>query len=94
MNALNITAAALHEMELAAERQGAELGHELIQELLQLKGLPQAFPLLALHNKLYELRRIDPFDAAAGGFAVALVNVLEIGIANLPEFSSDELEAA
>ena len=93
MNELTITNAEFHELNLAAERSGNALGNELIHDLLILKGQSQAVALLALHNALYELSRLLPFDAAAGGFAVALVNVLEIGIAHLPKTEDDELEA-
>lgn len=70
----------------AAERAGAELGHELLAELLALRGHPQAKAFRAVHSKLNALSKLEHFDSAAGGFAAAIVNVLEVGIANLPKF--------
>jgi hypothetical protein len=36
----------------------------------------------------------DPIvDAAAGGFAGIIVNVLEVGMANLPRMTFEEMEA-
>lgn len=67
-----------------AEHAGAELGHDLLAELLALRGSPQADALRHVHGKLLTLSKLEPFDRAAGGFAVALVPVLVLGIANLP----------
>lgn len=69
-----------------AERAGAELGHDLLNELLALHGSPQAAAFRAVHDKLQALGKLEHFDRAAGGFAVALVSVLVLGIANLPRF--------
>ena len=68
----------------AAERAGAALGGELLAELLALAGTPQADALRHVHGKLLALHKLEHFDRAAGGFAVALVAVLVLGIANLP----------
>ena len=68
----------------AAERAGAALGGELLAELLALRGTPQADALRHVHGKLLALHKLEHFDRAAGGFAVALVAVLVLGIANLP----------
>jgi len=68
-----------------AERAGAALGGELLGELLALRGRPQAEALRTVHAKLQALAQLEHFDRAAGGFAVALVPVLEVGIANLPK---------
>ncbi|MCK6417300.1 MAG: hypothetical protein L6Q63_17530 [Giesbergeria sp.] len=68
----------------AAERAGAELGHDLLAELLALRGSTQADALRPVHDKLQALHKLEHFDAAAGGFAVALVPVLVLGIANIP----------
>lgn len=70
----------------AAERAGSALGHDLLNELLALRGRSQAEAFQVLHDKLRALRKLEHFDRAAGGFAVALVDVLEVGIANLPKF--------
>lgn len=74
----------------AAERAGAELGHNLLNELLALHGSPQTEALRHVHEKLRALSKLGRFDSAAGGFAVALVNVLEVGIANLPKVEAEE----
>ena len=68
------------------ERAGAELGHALLAELLALRGHPQSEAFRAVRDKLTELHKLEHFDSAAGGFAAAIVNVLEVGIANLPKF--------
>ena len=72
----------------SAEHAGNLMGSDLINELLQLKGKPQIESLQAVHDKIYALSMLQPFDAAAGGFAVALVNVLQIGIANLEQWTA------
>ena len=69
-----------------AERAGAELGHALLAELLALRGHPQSEAFRAVRDKLNALSKLGHFDSAAGGFAVVIVNVLEVGIANLPKF--------
>ena len=66
------------------ERAGAELGHALLAELLALRGSTQADALRHVHDKLQALGKLEHFDRAAGGFAVALVPVLVLGVANLP----------
>ena len=68
------------------ERAGAELGHALLAELLALRGHPQSEAFRAVRDKLTELHKLEHFDSAAGGFAAVIVNVLEVGIANLPKF--------
>ncbi len=73
-----------------AEQEGAIMGFDLVDELLQLKHKPQSSAMQAIHDKIYALSMVQPFDAAAGGFAVALVNTLQIGIANLPKMEADE----
>lgn len=40
----------------------------------------------ALGGKLLALHKLEHFDRAAGGFAAAIVSVLEVGVANLPKF--------
>ena len=68
------------------ERAGAELGHALLAELLALRGHPQSEAFRAVRDKLNALSKPGHFDSAAGGFAAVIVNVLEVGIANLPKF--------
>lgn len=68
-----------------SEHDGAALGSELVQELLKLRGRPQALSFQAVRSKVCALTKLEHADRASGGFAVALVNVLEIGIANLPK---------
>ena len=82
--------AAEQEDEFASERAGAAMGNDLINELLAVRGKPQAEAFRAIHDKLYALSKLEQFDAAAGGFAGAVVNVLQIGIANIPKFEGDE----
>ena len=69
-----------------SERAGAAMGHDLLAELLALRGRPQAEAFRTVHDKLYALSKLKHADSAAGGFAAAIVNVLEVGIANLPKF--------
>ena len=71
------------------ERAGAELGHALLAELLALRGHPQSEAFRAVRDKLTELHKLEHFDSAAGGFAAAIVNALEVGIAHLPQFEGD-----
>lgn len=73
-----------------AEQAGAAMGLDLINELLAVQSEPQAEAFRAIRDKLYALSKLEQFDAAAGGFAGAVVNVLEIGIANLPKFEREE----
>ena len=68
-----------------SERAGAVLGSDLVQELFELRGRPQAEAFRAVHDKLHALTKLEHADSAAGGFAGAIVNVLELGIANLPQ---------
>ena len=67
------------------ERAGAGLGADLVQELFALRGRPQAEALRAVHDKLHALSKLEYADSATGGFAAAIVNVLELGVANLPK---------
>lgn len=82
--------AAKQEEKFTSERAGAVMGLDLINELLAVRGKPQAEAFRAIHDKLYALSKLEQFDAAAGGFAGAVVNVLQIGIANIPKFEGDE----
>lgn len=78
------------EEKFTSERAGAVMGHDLINELLAVRGKPQCEAFRAIHDKLYALSKLEQFDSAAGGFAGAIVNVLEVGIANLPKFKQEE----
>ena len=71
------------------ERAGAELGHALLAELLALRGHPQSEAFRAVRDKLTELHKLEHFDSAAGGFAAAIVNMLEVGVFHLPQFEGD-----
>ena len=75
------TTAAQHQ----SERDGAELGHDLVQELLELRGCPQGESFRAVRSALRALTKLEHPDSAAGGFAGQVVNVLEIGMLNLPK---------
>ena len=77
-------------LEQSAEQAGSAMACDLLNELLQLKDQPQSKALQAIHDKLYTLSMLQPFDCAAAGFAVALVDVLQIGIANLPAVGEQE----
>ena len=71
------------------ERAGAELGHALLAELLALRGHPQSEAFRAVRDKLNALSKLGHFDSAAGGFAAAIVNTLEVGVFHLPQFEGD-----
>jgi hypothetical protein len=73
----------------AAERAGAALGCELLNELVALHGHPQAQAFRAVREKLNALSKLEDFDSAAGGFAAAIVNTLEVGVFHLPQFEGD-----
>lgn len=66
-----------------SEKDGAELGMDLLDELLELRGHPQAESFQALRTALLELAKLEYPESACGGFAGAVVNVLEVGIAHL-----------
>ena len=78
------------EEKFTSERAGAGMGFDLIDELFALRGKPQAEAFQAIHAKLYALSKLEYFDSAAGGFAGAVVNVLQIGIANLPKLERED----
>ena len=72
-----------------SERAGAALGTDLSRELFALLGCPQAEAFRAVNEALRALVKLEHGDSAAGGFAAAIVNVLELGIANLPKFDGE-----
>ena len=77
---------AAQEEKSTSEQPGAGMGLDLINELLAVRGKAQAEALRAIRDKLHVLSKLKHFDSAAGGFAGAVMNVLEIGIANIPKF--------
>lgn len=87
-NALLVLAAEQDE-KFTSECAGALMGRDLINELLMLRGKPQCEAVQATHAKLHALSQLEHSGSAAGGFAGAVVNVLEIGIANLPKFERE-----
>ena len=72
-----------------SDRAGAALGTDLTRELFALLGRPQAETFRAVREALRALVKLEHGDSAAGGFAAAIVNVLELGIANLPKFDEE-----
>ena len=88
-NAL-LALAAIQEEKLTSEQAGAGIGLDLINELMAVRGKPQAEAFRAIRDKLHALSKLKHFDSAAGGFAGAVVNVLQIGVANIPKFEGDE----
>ncbi|MEO6321162.1 MAG: hypothetical protein ABIR56_10790 [Polaromonas sp.] len=87
-NAL-LALAAKQEEKFTSERAGAVMGHDLINELLAVRGEPQREAFRTIHDKLYALFKLEHFESAAGGIGGAVVNVLEIGISNLPKFKQE-----
>ena len=88
-NALLALAAAQGE-KFTSEQAGAGMANDLINELLAVRGKPQSEAFRAIRDKLHALSKLENFESAAGGFAGAVVNVLQIGVANLPKFEGDE----
>ena len=84
-NAL-LALAAAQEEKITSEQAGAGMGLDLINELLAVRGKPQAEAFRAIRDKLHALSKLEDFESAAGGFAGAVVNVLQIGVANIPKF--------
>lgn len=84
LQSLGITMMEAEDPGFASEYAGAKLGADLVHELYQLRGAPQCEAFCVLHAKLCALMKLEDADRAAGGFAVQVVNVLELGMANLP----------
>lgn len=84
LQSLGITMMEADDPGFASEYAGAKLGADLVHELYQLRGCPQAETFRVLHANLCALMKLENADRAAGGFAVQVVNVLELGMANLP----------
>ena len=70
-----------------AESCGAELGLALIQALHKLRDKPQneSFLMVAGALGVLTLFKDEYIESAAAGFAGSLVDVLMVGIANLPK---------
>ena len=88
-NAL-LALATAQEEKFTSEQAGAGMGLDLINELLAVRGKPQSEAFRAIRDKLHALSKLENFESAAGGFAGAVVNVLQIGVANIPKFEGDE----
>ena len=69
-----------------SERAGYALGRDLVREIAALRGRLPEDSLCAAHDKLHALSKLEEADFAAGGFASAIIDVLEAGIASLPQF--------
>ena len=84
-NAL-LALATAQEEKFTSEQAGAGMGLDLVNELLAVRGKPQSEAFRAIRDKLHALSKLENFESAAGGFAGAIVDVLKIGVANLPKF--------
>ena len=72
------------------EAIGAAIGHDLLDNLLNATTQAEVFRTFALSlHALLELPGHHQ-EAAIGGYAVALVNVLELGIQHLPRLTPEE----
>ena len=81
---------AKQEEKFTSERAGAIMRCDLINELFAVHDKLQCEAFRAIHDKLYALSKLENFDSAAGGFAGAVINVLEVGVANQPNFKREE----
>lgn len=66
-----------------AEQAGAEIGNRLLNDLLAADNQGQRIAML--QAAILKLAELQHHDRAAGGFAGALVNTLEVGLENLPK---------
>ena len=81
------------EAQNEAERAGAALGSDLVQALFEIRRHSnQEVAFYAVHEALRAMVKLEHPDSAAGGFAAAIVNVLELGIANLPRCDKETAE--
>ena len=71
-----------------AEQAGAGIGIDCLNAVLA--GTSQGERLSAIQSAVLDLQRLAHPKRAAGGFAGAVVNVLEIGLAHLPHFEREE----
>ena len=67
----------------AAEIEGSDIARVLLDNLLQSEN--QAQKSILIHAALIDLQHLPHAKRAAGGFAVMLVNVLEVGLQHLPK---------
>lgn len=87
-----MTAPYKHQTTEHAESVGNSIGQTLVESLL--RSTSQAEALRHLITSIQILCEIEHHqESAIGGFSVALVNVLEVGVANLPRISADEMES-
>jgi hypothetical protein len=70
-----------------AEQAGGGIGLDLLNAILAAKN--QGERSIEIQSAILKLQALPHPRRAAGGFAVALVNVLEVGIANLPKFKPE-----
>ena len=66
-----------------AEQAGHAIATDCLNDILNAPS--QAVSTAALQTALLDLQRLPHPKRAAGGFALALVNVLEVGLKNLPK---------
>lgn len=86
-----MTAPYKHQTTEHAESVGNSIGQTLVESLL--RSTSQAEALRHLITSIQILFEIEHHqESAIGGFSVALVNVLEVGAANLPRISADAVE--
>lgn len=87
-----MTAPYKHQTTEHAESVGNSIGQTLVESLLRSTSQAEALRhLIASIQILFEIEHHQ--ESAIGGFSVALVNVLEVGVANLPRISADEMES-
>ena len=66
-----------------AEFAGSDIGRALLNDTLAADS--QAQRAILIQSAIVKVARLEHQDRAAAGFAVALVNVLEIGLQHLPK---------
>ncbi len=66
-----------------AEQAGYDIASRCLDAILSAKT--QAAGLEVLMHALLELQRLPHTNRAVSGFAVALVNIIEVGLQNLPK---------
>ncbi len=78
-----------------SEQYGANVASAMLDAALNSANQAEAVrAVLKALNNAFNLQD-DPIKARiAAGFAVSIVNVIEIGLANLPRGSVDEMEAS
>jgi hypothetical protein len=66
-----------------AEEAGAMIAQSALDDMLT--AISQGVSVAVLHKALVDLQRLTHPTPAAAGFAVALMNTLEVGLKNLPK---------